>query len=332
MELNNRKFFQSLVACNACPDKDKDKSCPCDPYESPPKEHAKTPTYLIIIFSFVATIFIVLCCYAFYVKFIRPRRRTTTPSQPPSQREQDLFDEEQQQVDHPIWYIRTTGLQQSLISAITVCKYRKDEGLIEGTECSVCLSEFQEEESLRLLPKCNHAFHLPCIDTWLGSHTNCPMCRAPIVTDPTRVPSMDPRAFASSSFVEVDVLESGMENTHQSSADLLRNQEEEGVEEVGVLETSENSASGDVTVQPRRSVSLDSSSAAKIGLALATVTSGESHGNSSKRVAKGAASSSSSSSSTSSVKRSRSFNAKHLVSWYGRSQRKTNPNAPLRSF
>lgn len=65
-------------------------------------------------------------------------------------------------------------------------KYKKGEGVIEGTECSVCLSEFQEEEMLRLLPKCNHAFHVSCIDTWLRSHTNCPLCRAGIVFDVIR--------------------------------------------------------------------------------------------------------------------------------------------------
>ncbi|KAF1001522.1 hypothetical protein AG4045_000284, partial [Apium graveolens] len=50
-----------------------------------------------------------------------------------------------------------------------------------GTDCSVCLTEFQDDETLRLLPKCNHAFHIPCIDTWLRSHTTCPLCRAGIV-------------------------------------------------------------------------------------------------------------------------------------------------------
>ncbi|EXB86653.1 RING-H2 finger protein ATL54 [Morus notabilis] len=86
-------------------------------------------------------------------------------------------------VDHPIWFITTVGLQQSIINSITIVKYRRSEGLIEGTECSVCLNEFREDETLRLLPKCSHAFHIPCIDTWLRYHTNCPLCRAHIVND-----------------------------------------------------------------------------------------------------------------------------------------------------
>ncbi|KAK7359017.1 hypothetical protein VNO77_00961 [Canavalia gladiata] len=89
-------------------------------------------------------------------------------------------DDDEGQVMHHIWFIRTVGLQQSFIDSITVFKYAKDEGLIDGTECSVCLGEFQHGETLRLLPKCSHAFHIPCIDTWLTSHKNCPLCRAPV--------------------------------------------------------------------------------------------------------------------------------------------------------
>lgn len=72
------------------------------------------------------------------------------------------------------------GLDESLIKSITVHKYKKGEKLVEGTDCSVCLSEFEENESLRLLPKCNHAFHVRCIDTWLKSHSSCPLCRSNI--------------------------------------------------------------------------------------------------------------------------------------------------------
>lgn len=83
-------------------------------------------------------------------------------------------------VDHHIWFIRTVGLPESVIDSIAVFKFKRGEGLIDGSDCSVCLSEFEEDETLRLLPKCSHAFHVPCIDTWLRSHKNCPVCRAPI--------------------------------------------------------------------------------------------------------------------------------------------------------
>lgn len=82
---------------------------------------------------------------------------------------------------HEPWIVATAGLDEALIKSITVCKYKKGDGLIEGTDCSVCLSEFEDDESLKLLPKCSHAFHVTCIDTWLKSHSNCPLCRANIV-------------------------------------------------------------------------------------------------------------------------------------------------------
>ncbi|KFK35439.1 hypothetical protein AALP_AA5G284500 [Arabis alpina] len=47
-------------------------------------------------------------------------------------------------------------------------------------ECSVCLSEFEEEDEGRVLPKCGHVFHVECIDTWFRSRSSCPLCRAPV--------------------------------------------------------------------------------------------------------------------------------------------------------
>ena len=72
------------------------------------------------------------------------------------------------------------GMDETLINKITVCKYRRGDGFVDSTDCSVCLGEFRDGESLRPLPKCSHAFHLPCIDTWLKSHSNCPLCRCNI--------------------------------------------------------------------------------------------------------------------------------------------------------
>lgn len=45
------------------------------------------------------------------------------------------------------------------------------------TDCPICLAEFVEGEKVRVLPNCNHGFHLECIDAWLVSHSSCPLCR-----------------------------------------------------------------------------------------------------------------------------------------------------------
>ncbi|KAJ9131838.1 hypothetical protein P3X46_034750 [Hevea brasiliensis] len=99
--------------------------------------------------------------------------------------------ENHDQITNEAWQGSAAGLDESLIKSITVCKYKKGDGFVESSDCSVCLSEFQENENLRFLPKCNHAFHLPCIDPWLKSHASCPLCRANIA--PTNIlPSQPP--------------------------------------------------------------------------------------------------------------------------------------------
>ncbi|XP_058763788.1 E3 ubiquitin-protein ligase ATL6-like [Vicia villosa] len=48
----------------------------------------------------------------------------------------------------------------------------------EGTlPCAVCLSDFNDNDSVRVLPRCDHFFHPPCIDAWLSTHATCPVCR-----------------------------------------------------------------------------------------------------------------------------------------------------------
>ncbi|WOG92666.1 hypothetical protein DCAR_0311941 [Daucus carota subsp. sativus] len=67
-------------------------------------------------------------------------------------------------------------------------KYKKGEGSVclgyDNQECPVCLSVFEEEEHVKQLPVCKHSFHAPCIDMWLYSHLDCPLCRAPVEPQP----------------------------------------------------------------------------------------------------------------------------------------------------
>lgn len=79
---------------------------------------------------------------------------------------------------HEPWFVATNGLDEALIESIATFKYKRGDGLVECSDCSVCLTEFVEDERLRILPKCSHAFHVQCIDAWLKCHSNCPLCRA----------------------------------------------------------------------------------------------------------------------------------------------------------
>ncbi|KAI3992966.1 hypothetical protein MKX01_009709 [Papaver californicum] len=72
------------------------------------------------------------------------------------------------------------GLDPSVIDTFPTFIYSVVKGLKIGKgalECAVCLNEFEDDETLRLLPKCDHVFHPECIDAWLVSHTTCPVCR-----------------------------------------------------------------------------------------------------------------------------------------------------------
>eukprot|EP01018_Ginkgo_biloba_P002549 Gb_13077 [translate_table: standard] len=72
---------------------------------------------------------------------------------------------------------RLSGVDRAVVEALPIFKFSSLKGLKEGLECAVCLSRFEETEILRLLPKCKHAFHVDCVDTWLDAHSTCPLCR-----------------------------------------------------------------------------------------------------------------------------------------------------------
>nr|CAN61651.1 hypothetical protein VITISV_014602 [Vitis vinifera] len=76
-----------------------------------------------------------------------------------------------------LFHLHDSGLDQAFIDALPVFLYKDIVGLKEPFDCAVCLCEFSQEDKLRLLPMCSHAFHIECIDTWLLSNSTCPLCR-----------------------------------------------------------------------------------------------------------------------------------------------------------
>lgn len=110
----------------------------------------------------------------------RLRMQQQLPS-PESQQQQ----QQQQQRHHK-------GLEKAEIEALPVITYGVDSSKLNVEEldvgshdCVVCLSEYQKGEKLRLLPLCNHGFHLDCIETWLSLHTSCPVCRHGVLAEST---------------------------------------------------------------------------------------------------------------------------------------------------
>jgi len=49
--------------------------------------------------------------------------------------------------------------------------------------CSICIEEFEDSETIVILPKCNHGFHLECIRPWLTERQSCcPLCKTNVLT------------------------------------------------------------------------------------------------------------------------------------------------------
>lgn len=76
-----------------------------------------------------------------------------------------------------------SGLRKSTLRRIPIFVFvsGSSSGTDTGSECPICLGEFVDGEKVRVLPNCNHGFHVRCIDTWLGSHSSCPNCRHSVV-------------------------------------------------------------------------------------------------------------------------------------------------------
>lgn len=87
--------------------------------------------------------------------------------------------------------MESRGLEESVIRSIPIFKFKKGGSTNRGYgersfyECAVCLNEFQEDEKLRIIPNCSHVFHIDCIDVWLQSNANCPLCRTSISSTTT---------------------------------------------------------------------------------------------------------------------------------------------------
>nr|DAD27761.1 TPA_asm: hypothetical protein HUJ06_029229 [Nelumbo nucifera] len=80
------------------------------------------------------------------------------------------------------------GLENSMLQLIPISRYTVEAAQHTEAICAVCLCQFKDGEDVRVLPGCRHSFHVPCIDMWLFSHANCPLCRTAITVPSGRLP------------------------------------------------------------------------------------------------------------------------------------------------
>ncbi|CDY30307.1 BnaA09g09700D [Brassica napus] len=135
---------------------------------------SKVSPDILLIIIILSIIFFISGLIHILVKFLL---------MPSTQNREDHFDNSSvtalQGQLHQLFHLHDYGVDQSLIDTLPVFHYKSITGLkISPFDCPVCLCEFEAEDKLRLLPKCSHAFHVDCIDTWLLSHSTCPLCRS----------------------------------------------------------------------------------------------------------------------------------------------------------
>nr|DAD36754.1 TPA_asm: hypothetical protein HUJ06_007395 [Nelumbo nucifera] len=149
-------------------------------HPSSPSSDTSFPILAIAILGILTTAFLLVSYYVFVIKCCLTWHRFDLLrrfSMSQARRHEDPL----------MAYVQATenrGLDESLIRAIPVFQFKRGGKGEEKSyfDCAVCLNEFQEEEKLRILPNCAHAFHIDCIDIWLQSNANCPLCRSSIST------------------------------------------------------------------------------------------------------------------------------------------------------
>ncbi|KAI8002607.1 E3 ubiquitin-protein ligase ATL6 [Camellia lanceoleosa] len=156
-------------------------SSPPPPYPFINSNAGVNPTMAIILVCLISAFF-VMGCISVYIRYYVERRILARFALSPGRLS-----------------LAARGLDSEILETFPTFIYSEVKGLKLGNallECAVCLNEFEDDETLRLLPKCCHVFHPDCIDSWLSSHITCPVCRANLVpkpgeTRPFTLPSQD---------------------------------------------------------------------------------------------------------------------------------------------
>ncbi|URE13882.1 E3 ubiquitin-protein ligase [Musa troglodytarum] len=153
------------------------------------------PTVTVVAIASVSTFF-VLVVFIIYI-----RRGTTEDNFSPSFRHRGPAARSLRQQQR-------RRVSPQLIETFPTLTHAKAKGLEVGKgalECAVCLSEFDDDDEVRLLPRCSHLFHTDCIDVWLASHVTCPVCRTNLSEPATEAGGTQPETATAPDHVTIVV-------------------------------------------------------------------------------------------------------------------------------
>ncbi|KAL0380601.1 UNVERIFIED_CONTAM: RING-H2 finger protein ATL3 [Sesamum angustifolium] len=138
-----------------------------------------TGKIMVVAIILLLFVLVFVFCLHLYARWFWYRRQENTTATTTRRRRRLDFAAGHQELTAVSAFRR--GLDPCVLKAIPVITFDPKE-FKDGLECAVCLSEVSEGEKTRLLPKCNHGFHVDCIDMWFQSHSTCPLCRNPVAS------------------------------------------------------------------------------------------------------------------------------------------------------
>lgn len=154
-------------------------------YMHAPKSYALSGKIMLSAIVILFVVVVLMICLHMYARWylLRVRRRYLHRRRSRRQRASNIvFYVDQHSA--PV-HTANRGLEVSVLNSLPLFVY--SELTHKDLDCAVCLSEFEEGETGRVLPKCHHSFHIECIDMWFHSHSTCPICRSRVEpVDPTR--------------------------------------------------------------------------------------------------------------------------------------------------
>lgn len=134
----------------------------------------------VVVVSIVLLLFVVV--FVFFLHFYATwcwYRRLEWDNAPSATRRRRRFDFAAGHQEVALVSVLRGGLDPAVLKTIPILVFdAKQFG--DGLECAVCLCDVSQGEKARILPKCNHGFHVDCIDMWFQSHSTCPLCRNPV--------------------------------------------------------------------------------------------------------------------------------------------------------